>query len=71
MGVGLGLFPAGQFNTIVLHSNSMANWPHQAKGSKMRYLAGINKAVGENCFWKRLSYPLNQLLRAPRRNGGH
>lgn len=50
MGVGPGVFPAGQFNTTVLHCNSMENWPHQAKGSKMRYLAGINKAVGENCF---------------------
>lgn len=71
MGVGPGVFPAGQFNTTVLHCNSAENWPHQAKGSKMRYLAGINKAVGKNRFWKRLSYLLSQLSRAPRRNDGH
>lgn len=71
MGMGPGVFPAGQCNTTVLHCNSAENWPHQAKGSKMRYLAGINKAVGENRFWKRLSYLLSQLSRAPRRNDGH
>lgn len=70
LGVESGSLPAGQFSITDLHCNS-ENRPQQAKGSKVQYLAGINKAVGGSHFWKRLSYLRSQFLRAPKRHDGY
>lgn len=43
-GVESGSRPAGRFTRADLHCNR-ENWPQQAKGSEVQYLAGINKAV--------------------------
>lgn len=67
LGVESGSLPAGQFSIPDLRCNS-ENRPQQAKGSKVQYLAGINKAVGGSHFWKRLSYLRNQVLRTPKRH---
>lgn len=67
LGVESGSLPAGQFSIPDLRCNS-ENRPQQAKGSKVQYLAGINKAAGGSHFWKRLSYPHNQFLRTPKRH---
>lgn len=69
LGVESGSLPAGQFSSTDLHCNS-ENRPQQAKGSKVQYLAGINKAVGGSHFWKRLSYLRSQFLRTPKDTDG-
>lgn len=67
MGVGRERFQLDNLTTV-LHCNLTEYWLHQTKGSETRYLSWINKAVGEKHFWKRLSYLLSQVSRAPRRN---